>query len=950
MGWLIRFTSGMRALFQRQRVRRELDEEIAEYLEAAAARNEGLGMSPDAARRAAVVQMGSVTSIRQQVWESHWESILDTLFQDLRLSVRSLLKRPGFTLVALLSLALGIGANVAIFTLVRQVLLQELPVKHPELLVTFGEAERGGIGGGIDIGQFDLFPWYFARHLELDPGPFQGIAAFGSVSDKVILRRAFSTESRDVSSTPTMAAANLVSGNYFQVLGAQAMIGRTITPFDATNPGTAAVVVLSYSCWQRFFASDPAIVGQTVALNNTPFTVIGVMPRSFQGIKIDVEPVALWTPDTMQPVVLRQPSLLTPQSGLYFLHMFGRLAPEAAKNKDAWSRSQDWLNQRIHNAIRDRDGASLSTGRLQEINREVVPLIPAAHGVSSIRSQYGNSLRILMGIVVLILLIACANLANFLLARAAGSQRETATRLALGSSRARIVCQSLIHSSVLSLAGGLLGLVFAFLCTRALIAFISSGSQTVSLNPRPDPGILLFAMILSVLTAILFGLAPALISSRTGRSLSSGFTTRTMQAGRSSRFWPKALVTVQIVFSLVLLIVAGLFIRTLRNLQDQPYGFERSQLVIAQFNPRLAGYRPDQTAALYQRLIDRLHALPGVRSAALAATPPIHSGGWSSLISMSGYTPAPKENMLSMLNRVSGEYFETAGIPIAAGRGITDADSSGRLKVAVVNQTLARHFFPKGDAIGRQVTLEIDSAPGPWQIVGIAQDSRSSNPRDTGPIRMVYVPLAQIEPFLPNPRADSAARGGKPNTAEENQDRFVNVILLRTTGDPKRVTATIQSAVSSVDPNLPLFNVVPIQQQISKFISHDELISTVSIIFSLLALLLASIGLYGVMSYHVQCRRSEIGIRIALGAQVSVVRWMIVRESLLLLAIGLALGIPLALASKQLIQHELFGISAADPITFAAAIFMVGGMTIFASWLPANHASKIDPLVALRAD
>jgi predicted permease len=581
-----------------------------------------------------------------------------------------------------------------------------------------------------------------------------------------------------------------------------------------------------------------------------------------------------------------------------------------------------------------------------------VALVSAAHGVSSIRAQYGDSLLILMGVVVALLIIACVNLANFLLARTASRQRETVTRLALVSSRGRIVRQSLCETVLLSLTGGLFGLGVAFISTRALIAFISRGSLTPALSPVPDLGVLLFTLILSLMTALLFGLAPALVGARSG-SLTISANTRTAQSGgRSARLWPKALVIAQVILSLVLLIGAGLLIRTLRNLQNQDYGFERTHLVVAQFNARLAGYTPIQTASLHQRLLERLSGLPGIRSAALAASPPINPGGWSSTISLSGYTPAPKENMVSILNRVSSEYFQTVGIPIVAGRAITDADSSKSLKVAVINQTLANRYFPNGDALGQSLTIDIDSARGPWRIVGIARDTKSSNPRNIDPIRMTYIPLAQIEPYLPTGAATLSQRsnGAHPILPEENQDRFADVILLRVKGDPTHAMAALRSAISAVDPNLPILNVTTIQEEIANFISHDELISTLTGLFSLVALLLAAIGLYGVMTYNVERRRSEIGIRLALGARPQIVRWMVLRESLVLLAIGVIFGLPLAVASKAFFKHQLFGVSSLDPATFAVALMTVSAMTLFASWLPARDASKVDPMVALRAD
>jgi predicted permease len=952
MNWLTNLTTGLKSLLNKQRVDREIDEELESYLEASAADKRNVGMTPEAARRAALVELGSRNSVKHQVWSSRWESTFDSLLQDMRLSFRTLAKSPGFTAVALLSLALGIGANTAIFTLIHQVLLQDLPVHDPEQLVTFGNSDSGGVIGGVDLGYYGMFPWYFARQFEADPGPFQGIAAFGSFSDKVSIRPSSTNPGQRSESPAILAPANLVSGNYFSVLGAQPLLGRAIAPSDDATPGTGAVVVLSYHFWQQSLASDPAILDKSLTINGAPFAVIGVMPKTFQGIKLELEPTALWTPISMQSVIFQQPSLLTPQSGPYFLHLFGRLSAQATTNKADLAQSQSWLDQQIHAGVRASEGTTITATRQQEINRETVPLTAANNGVSSVRNQYGDSLQILMAVVALVLLIACANLANFLLARAATRQREIATRLALGSSRGRIVRQSLIETVILSLSGGFLGLGIAFAATRTLIAFVSRGNLTLVMNPMPDLTVLLFTLVVSLAAAFLFGLAPALTAARTSASSTLSASSRTAQSsgGKSSRFWPKTLVTAQVMLSLLLLVGAGLFLRTLRNLQNQDYGFERTHLLLAQFNARLAGYKPSQTPTLHERLIERLSALPGVRSAALAATPPISPGAWSSTVTLSGYTPAPKENMVSILNRVSGRYFETAGIPIVAGRPITPADSGSSLKVAVVNQTLANHFYPRGDALGHSLSIDIDSVKGPWQIVGIARDTRFRSPRDTSPMRLTYIPLAQIEPFRPVP-PDAALDKALPAAApEENQDRFANTILIRTTSDPARTVSDLRSAVAAIDPNLPLLEITTMHEQVSNLISRDELISTLTTLFALLALLLAAIGLFGVMSYNVVRRTNEIGIRLALGAQAPAVLWMILRESFLLLTIGVALGLPLTVAATRIIKEQLFGLTATDLVSFASAITGVSLMTLFAAWLPARRAAHVDPMEALRCD
>ncbi len=658
-----RLRSWLKWIVKRARLETAIEAELRFHIESIAEDLVRSGVSQQEAMRRARIQFGGIESQKDAIRASLGLRLWDELWMDLRYGVRMLAKSPAFTAIALLSLAFGIGGNTAIFTLINQVMLRNLPVRNPKQLVTFGNENGGGEAGGIDMGSYGLFPWYFARQLQADPGPFKGIASFCSFSDKVSIRLPATGGAAAPNAPAILAPANLVSGNYFSVLDAQPLIGRAIAPSDDATPGSGTVVVLSHHFWQQSLSSDPAILGKTISINGTSFDVIGVMPEAFHGIKWELEPPDLWAPMTMQTVILKQPSMLTPNGGLYFLDVFGRLSSQAATNKSALAQSQNWLDQQVRTGIRAEEGAKVTPARLQEISRVTVPLVYSAHGASSLRNQYGDSLKILMGVVALVLFIACANLANFLLARAATRKREIATRLALGSSRTRIVRQSLIETLLLSLTGGVLGLGIAFAATRVLIGFVSQGNANVAMDPTPDTTVMLFTLGLSLLTGILFGLAPALAAARTGAAsnLSAGSRTAQSSGGKSARFWPKTLVTVQVMLSLLLLVGAGLFLRTLRNLQNQDYGFERSHLLLAEFNAKLAGYKPSQTPGLHQRLVERLSALPGVRSIALCATPPISAGNWSSSVTIPGYTPAPKENRHSILNRVSGHQRGRCG-------------------------------------------------------------------------------------------------------------------------------------------------------------------------------------------------------------------------------------------------------------------------------------------------
>jgi len=941
---LTNLINGLKSLLQKPRVDRELEEELETYEQASAHHKQLSGMTPAAARRAARAEIGSRSAVKQQVWTSRWESTADNLLQDLRLAIRGLAKSPGFTLIALLSLALGIGANTAIFTLIHQVLLRSMPVQHPEQLVLFGRSIGSGINGGIDLGFNDEVTWDFARQLEANPGPFAGVAAYSSFSPLVSVR----SPDAGASSQTLQIAASMVSDNYFSVLQATPLLGRTLLPDEVQKVGSSPVVVLSYHYWQQQLSEDPAILGKSISINASPFRIIGVMRPEFLGIKPDIRPPDLYVPITMESVILQQPPFLEPRSVL-FLHMFARRSEASvAAGANGLKQDQAWLDQQQRDYIRAGEGAHITPDRQQDIaHLETMKLLPGARGVSYLGARYGDALNVLMIVVVLVLLIACANLANFLLARGASRQREIATRLALGSSRLRIVRMSLVETLVLSLLGGILGLALAFAATRALIALVTNGAEYSTLSPTPDSTVLLFTLGVSLVTGLLFGLGPAISTARsstravnqTGHAQSLSSNSRGSSASPAARLVPKLLVTAQVMFALLLLIGAGLFLRSLNNMQDQDYGFERTNLLLVDFDAGpAAGYTSARLPALYRTMIDRIEALPGVRAASLSETPPISSGTWGTNVTYPTYTPAPKESMNSVLNRVSGHYFETTGIAIVAGRPITPDDSATSPKVAVINQTIAKRYFSKTDPLGKILHAHLDSLAGDWRIVGVARDTRSGNPRDSKPSPMVYFPLAQMS------AGDGLTSG----------DNSASIIEVRTTANPANSIADLRNALASIDPNLPIDHIQTIQEQVGRMMTQEQLISSLTAIFSALALLLAAIGLYGVISYSVIRRQNEIGIRLALGAQTKSVLWLVLRESLMLLGLGLVLGLPLTFActrvASSFLTTQLYGIHPTDPTTIAAAIAIVSAMTVFAAWLPAQRATKIDPMQALRCD
>ncbi len=909
---------GTKALFNKEQRSHDLDEELRAFQEASAEQKIRSGLNPHQAQRVARIEMGSTESVKEKIRSATWESTAEGILYDIRYSLRIMAKSPGFTTVAILSLALGIGANTAIFTLINNLMLKSLPVTHPEELVAFGQEFGGGIVTGIPAGPMDLFHYDFYQQLQQRQTFFQGIAAYASFPSQVSVR-----SNASANASATQAVSHLVSGNFFSVLGAEPLLGRTLLPSDAESPGRNPVAVVSYRYWQQSLSAAPSVIGSSIVIDGTPFTIIGVMPPKFYGVDLNEESPDMWLPLTMQVEATLSPTLLTPRS-LRWLHLMGRRKPGADI-----AQAQSWVTAQTQRYLSDREGNNLTPDKVQKIQKTFVQLLPGASGISTIRILYEQPLHILMGVVILVLLIACANLANFLLAKAASREREFSTRLALGSTRGRIVRQILTETLLLSFIGGALGLLLAFWGTRFLINFVVGDARNTALSAKPDLHVLAFTLGLSTLTALLFGIAPALRISRisVAPALTSNARTAASSGGRSSRLLPNLLVTTQVMLSIMLLVGAGLFLRTLYNLQNQDFGFNRTSVLLVQTNTKLAGYQPEQLNGLHDKIMTRLSALPGVQSVAISGVPAINAGNWNSPIDVKGYTPAPDDDFTTLLNRVSSGYFRTLDIPIMQGRAIEPGDTANSPKVVVINQNLANHFFPKGDAIGHRFTVGDPSVKGEWEIVGIAHDTKYGSPReDHRP--MAYLPVAQLT----------------------GDDKYAYAIQIRTTNDPITAAPAVRAALAEVDPALPVLEVRTLKQQVDNLMAREILISQLSVFFSLLALSLACIGLYGVMTYNVVRRTNEIGVRIALGAQSPSVLWMILKESLILLAIGITIGIPATLLATRAIRSQLFGLSPTDPFTFLAAALTISVVTLIAAWFPARRATKIDPIIALRYD
>ncbi len=868
--------------FRRDQFDRELEEEMRFHLEMKAEENLAASVSPEEARYAAQRQFGNQTLLWEESRDMWAVRSIDTLCQDLRYGIRLLIKHKGFTTVAALSLALGIGANTAIFSLINAASLRMLPVPNPERLVVLAVAGQRGEAGSFS---YPLYEQFRDRTKS-----FSGILASGG-----------GNRSRMVVSEPGGAGQNesvqteRVSGNFFSVLGVTAIRGRTLTDDDDRPGAPRPVAVISYGFWQRRFGLDPAVVGKNIALNDVPFTIIGVTPPGFFGFEVGKNP-DLWWPLQMTPQVYPANQSWN-QPGSSWLRLMGRLRPDRGQ-----AQAMAELDFIFQQALAERAQAQAArlgstwteTERRNFLDRRIA-LRSGSAGWTELRQQFRQPLLILLAVVGLVLLIACANVANLLLARAAARQKEITARLALGASRLRLVRQLLTESALLAMIGGALGLIFAYWSARLLLSYLP-GHETLSLNLDLDARVLGFTMTVSLLTGILFGLAPALRATRLDLTSALKDQTGGARIGQSRLPLNKILVVTQVALSLFLLIGAGLFVRSLQKLRGLDLGFDRENVVL--FSLDLGtGYDAARATNLFRRLLERLETLPGTRSASLSSYGLLSNNYWGDKVIAQGYTPRPDEDLTCHGQIIGPRFFETMGIPLLLGRDFSSQDDQLR-RVAIINQAMARDFFPNENPIGKRFSI-IGQTDQPIEIVGVVKDAKYQTLRERAP-RTFYLPFFQ-------------QLGASDTTFE-----------LRTFIQPAGLAESIRRVA------LELF-----VAQLAGF-------------FSLFALLLAAIGLYGVMSYTVSHRISEIGIRMALGAQAVDVIKLVMRETALLVGIGVIIGLGAALAFTRLISSLLFDLTPTDPLTIALASLLMIASAALAGFLPARRACRVDPMIALR--
>ena len=837
---------------------------------------------------------------------------MDDLIQDLKYGARMLRKRPGFAIVAILTLALGIGANSAIFSSVNAILLTPLPLPDRDRLVLFDATTSEGTSVGSPSDEV-WHRWSNASYLHLKENipALQDVAAFRSGETRLNI-----LGGEGDAGGAQLATGHLVSGNFFSMLGVPAEIGRPLSA-DDDRDAAPPVAVISHGCWKTRYAGDPAVVGRAVTINGTPMTIVGVVPEWFFGLRIR-RSVDFYLPLALQQRIERTTESYLAERDFYWLNLVGRLKPGsdlAAADAQA--------NVALKQYLRSAAGSTPADDWQRAIDHGTIKMAPAASGISGLRVHYGEPLKVLMAVAGFVLLIACANLTNLLLSRATERRAEIAMRLAMGAARGRLIRQVMTESLMLAALGGVAGLLLALWGVEALRTLVSrSAPIDVGLN-LPVLG---FTAGVSILAGILFGLAPAL---RAGRAdLSDALRSRgETGGGRLRSGLGPTLVATQVALSLVLLVGSGLLVRSLMNLAGAEVGFRRDGVVILDIDTRVAGLQTSELSDYYRRLLERVSGAPGVKSVTVATYSPMSGIGRSSSLTVEGYAAPAGEDAEAGVLLVGPRYAETLGIPIVKGRTLDDRDGPAATKVAFVNEAFARAYFAGVDPIGRRVSIGDDPKNPRYEVVGVVGDARYDSPREA-PSRILYLGILQAE----------------------DESAYSSDIEVRTAGDPMAAVADLRHAVTEVDARVPIASVTSLRTQVASSVSAETLLAQLVSVFSVLALVLACVGLYGVVSQAVARRTNEVGIRMALGADRRRILAMVLGEAGRLILIGLAVGIPGAALAARLLTTQLYGVAPADPLTLAASAGLLLAVALFAGYIPARRASRVEPLVALRAE
>jgi predicted permease len=852
---------------------------------------------------------------------------MDSPFAAIRYSLRQFRAAPVFTAAAVLTLALGIGGTTAIFTLIHAVMLRSLPVGDPASLYRVGDGDDCCVQGGPQD-RWGMYSYPLFERIKAATPEFEQLTAFQGGGARVSVRR----EGVDTAARPLRS--EFVSGNYFTTLGVGAFGGRVLSDQDDT-PASPPVAVLSHHVWQSAYGGDPSIVGASVVIEGHPFTVIGVAAAGFFGETLRGDPPDLWIPLQQEPLLSGGSSLLR-QPVSAWLRVIGRLRPGA---------TTDGMAPRLTALLRDwmqHDSgypANWMPDIIAGLPKQTISIVPAGAGVGVMKEEYGRSLQILMAVCGLVLLIACANVANLLLARAVARRTQTAVRLAVGASRTQIVTQALIESVMLSVAGGIAGLLVAMAAARLLLALAFSNVKFLPISTQPSLLVVAFAFGLALLTGMIFGAAPAWLATRTDPvEALRGAGRGTSDHSSSAR---TALLIVQATLSVVLVAGATMLARSLSKLEQQDFGFQVQKRVVIALNRPPANYTLPKLAALYRQLEARLNRLPGVETSALALYNPL-TDNWGELVLVAGH-PAPKSGQQAgaSWDRVSATYLQSLGVVLAKGRHFSEADNETAAPVAVVNEAFVKRFFRSDeDPLGQHFGMDLPQYAGTFRIVGVVRDAKFAGFNLSRPARpMFYVPLAQNVDY----KEDLVSR-------IELQSHFIHGILLVTAAPPGVLEPLITKALAEVDPNLTITSVRTMQQQVELQFDQERSVASLAGLFGVVALLLAAIGLYGVTAYSVAQRTNEIGIRMALGADRGHVVKLVLRGAFTRVGVGLILGLPLAVGAGRLLAAQLYGLSFWDPFALSVAAGSLALCALFAALIPAGRAASISPIRALRTE
>jgi predicted permease len=846
------------------------------------------------------------------------------MLEDIRYALRQFLKTPGFTITAILTLALGIGATTAIFTLIHAVLLKSLPVARPSELIRIGDNENCCINGGMQD-NWSLFSTEQYREFRDHTPGFASLAAFQAGRYQIGVRR----QGSDHASEPF--GAEFVSGNAFDTFGISAWMGRLLRASDDVK-GAAPVAVISYRTWQQKFGSDPTVVGASFLVNGQPFTVVGISPPGFFGERLTSDPASFWIPLDDSPLIESGSFNVLDSPELDWLNLIGRVQP-GANTKQMEAQLQVELRQFLlspASKLEKRD-ASL-------IPKQTLHLSPGGGGVQQMQDNVKDALHLLMWISAFVLLIACANLANLMLVRATARKAQTSVRSALGAPRSRLVRQALTESMVLAVFGGLAGLVVAYAGARLLVHLVA-GKSYLPINAAPSLPVLAFAFGVSLVTGVLFGTAPAWMTAHADPIDALRGANRSTK--HSGLWTQKILVVLQAAVSLVLLCAAGLLIRSLTNLQHQHFGFETRNRYVLHIDPQMAGYQAEQADAFFRQLHDTLAAIPGVRAVTWSLYSPMEGDNWGNGVYIEGQAPPPPGSNFnnSSWDRVSAGYFENIGTKIVAGRGITEQDTASTQPVAVVNQTFARHFFKNGDALGHHFGDLDQKYAGTFEIVGVTEDTQYWDPNSK--IRSMF--------FLAAPQW--AKYDDKEEVMFENVSHLeMGAIEIQTAGYVPGLEAQVRRALNQINPSLTMIQFQSFADQIKDEFLQQEILVQLTSVFGFLALTLAAIGLYGVTAYSVAQRTSEIGIRMALGADRGGILQMVLRSAFLQAAIGLAIGMPAAVIGGRYMASLLYNVRTWDPVVLVATTVILAIAAFLAAVIPAQRAASVEPMTALRIE